>query len=257
MSYLIPQQPQKNKKGKKSSRPTSGGASRNKKKRGLPLPLIVLAGVVVIGGVVLLVLSMLNGSSAVTVATQPTVTPLPLNLGALPTSTPLPAAPTTAPTLAIQSTVTALPPTAIAAQPTAALAIDASQLEQAQAILALVNADRARAGLNPLTLNPLLLEAARIQSLDMAQGDFMSHDGSDGSDVSQRVTRVGYTWGLVGENVLQRWDVNADEAYQQWWNSPPHQENMLTPDFTEIGIAYDTATSGRVYYAMVLGTPTK
>ncbi len=85
--------------------------------------------------------------------------------------------------------------------------------------------------------------------------DQMTHDGSDGSQPADRITKTGYVWSTVGENVLQRWDVNAAGAYDQWWNSPPHHQNMMNPVFTEIGLAYARSASGKYFYTMELGTP--
>ena len=61
-----------------------------------------------------------------------------------------------------------------------------------------------------LTWNALLADAAARQSLDMAALDFFSHTGSDGSDVSSRVTDTGYEWWLVGENLAAGYATPAE-----------------------------------------------
>jgi uncharacterized protein YkwD len=132
---------------------------------------------------------------------------------------------------------------------------DPTQEGQAQAILSLLNAARAKAGLQPLKLNNKLTATALAHSRDQAKMDKMTHDGSDGSQVADRATRAGYTWSSVGENVLQRPDIHAAGAFDQWWNSPPHYENMMNPAFTEIGIAYAPSSTDQYYYTMVLGAP--
>jgi uncharacterized protein YkwD len=132
---------------------------------------------------------------------------------------------------------------------------DASQEGQARAILSLLNAARTDAGLKPLTLNDQLIAAATAHSVDQANMDKMTHDGSDRSQPADRATKVGYAWGAVGENVLERWDIHAPAAFDQWWNSPPHHENMMNPVFTETGLAYAKSRTGKYYYTMVLGTP--
>lgn len=138
----------------------------------------------------------------------------------------------------------------------AANTLDAIQQEQAVAILTLLNADRAAAGLGDLQLNAQLTAAALVHSADMARNDFMAHEGSDGSRPADRATRAGYRWQSVGENVLLRGDLDAAAAYDQWWNSPAHHDNMMAPGFTEVGIALRcTADGGKFYYAMLLGTP--
>lgn len=125
---------------------------------------------------------------------------------------------------------------------------------QADRIIALTNALRARNGLQPLSANALLTAAAQQHNDWMAANDVLSHEGAGGSSVGDRATANGYRWRMIGENILYRWDLDADGAYDQWLNSPPHRDNMLTPEFTQIGIAHTLASNGRYYYTMVLGT---
>jgi hypothetical protein len=89
----------------------------------------------------------------------------------------------------------------------------------------------------------------------MAAHDVLSHTGSDGSTVDTSANDVGYYWTTIGENILQRNDMNAAEAYDQWWNSPPPQgQYMMDPAFTDIAVAFAcTAASGNYYYMMDLG----
>jgi len=134
---------------------------------------------------------------------------------------------------------------------TSATVFDDSDAE----ILRLLNAARMEQGFTPLMVNALLVRAATDHSADQARRDVMSHDGSDGSTLGDRVNRVSYRWGGVAENVLMRWDTLASEAFDQWWNSPGHYQNMMNPDYTEIGIAHERSASGSYYYTMVLGTP--
>lgn len=128
--------------------------------------------------------------------------------------------------------------------------------EQANLILAAVNNARAAQGLCALTLNGQLNAAALAHSQDMANTDTLTHTGSNGSTPEQRIANAGYSGATAtGENVLSRFDVNAQGAYDQWWNSPPHQANMLNRLFTDIGISYaGPSTSGAYYYTMVLGS---
>ena len=43
--------------------------------------------------------------------------------------------------------------------------------------------------------------AARCHSVDMAENDFFSHTGSDGSNFSQRMRDAGYTGSPRAENI--------------------------------------------------------
>jgi hypothetical protein len=56
----------------------------------------------------------------------------------------------------------------------------------------------------PLRLESRLTAAAEAHSQDMYDHGFMSHTGSDGSDVVRRVERQGYTWSRVGRERRRR-----------------------------------------------------
>ncbi|KAG3128849.1 hypothetical protein PI126_g21208 [Phytophthora idaei] len=68
-------------------------------------------------------------------------------------------------------------------------------------MLAFVNKERAAEGLPPVCGNKKLQSSSQRHSDDMAQNNYMAHDGADGSTMSQRITDAGYKWGAVGENV--------------------------------------------------------
>jgi uncharacterized protein YkwD len=116
-------------------------------------------------------------------------------------------------------------------------------LQVRAATLCLVNAQRARHSLQPLSENLLLQRAAELHSLDMAARDFFEHQNPDGVQPDARIVRQGYPPILVGENLA--WGETAKSApaaiVELWMNSPGHRRNILEPQYREIGIgmAYD------------------
>ncbi|MFF4934016.1 CAP domain-containing protein [Streptomyces griseofuscus] len=102
-------------------------------------------------------------------------------------------------------------------------------------IVQLVNAERAKAGCQPLTLNAKLTKAAQEHSADMAAHQNMSHTGSDGSDPGTRITQAGYTWSAYGENVAYGYSTAA-EVMAGWMSSPGHRANILNCGYQEIGV---------------------
>ncbi len=128
-----------------------------------------------------------------------------------------------------------------------------AQDAQAWELLDLVNAARNAVGTHSLTMNTQLVAAAQRHSDDMALGDFLSHTGSDGSQFWQRMTDAGYNMSSGAENILQRWDLSAAGAFDQWWNSTGHRNNMMNADYVEVGVAWAMADSGSYYCTMVLG----
>lgn len=129
-----------------------------------------------------------------------------------------------------------------------------------QEVLNLVNQERASAGCAPLSANDKLVTAARGHSDDMAQNDFFSHTGSDGSSAGDRISREGYSWSRWGENIAAGYTSPAS-VMNGWMNSSGHRANILNCAYTEIGIGYiylanDTgSTNYRHYWTQDFGTP--
>uniref|UniRef100_H3HDK3 SCP domain-containing protein n=1 Tax=Phytophthora ramorum TaxID=164328 RepID=H3HDK3_PHYRM len=104
------------------------------------------------------------------------------------------------------------------------------------AMLDRVNQERAAVGLSALCSNKKLLSSAQRHSDDMAAKDYMEHDGSDGSTMSERITQAGYDWSAVAENVAAG-QADVDAVMDAWMNSPEHKVNILG-DYTMLGTAY-------------------
>ncbi len=109
----------------------------------------------------------------------------------------------------------------------------------ASQVIALVNDERARAGVAPLTANSLLTAAAAAHAADMASNGFFSHTGSDGSSSAERATRAGYNWSTIGENIAMG-ATSAEQVMEMWMNSSGHRANILNASFTEIGVGLDS-----------------
>ena len=130
-------------------------------------------------------------------------------------------------------------------------------------ILQLANEARSRArrcgsrqfpAVPSLALNTRLTSAAREQARDMAKHSMLEHTGTDGSTPDVRVTRTGYAWRVVGENIASG-PTTPEEVMEGWLASPGHCENLMSPRFTEMGIAYvvDPKSDSGVYWSQVFG----
>lgn len=124
-----------------------------------------------------------------------------------------------------------------------------------KAVFDLANAERKKVQLAPLVANPLLTKAARSHSANMAKQSRLEHT-LDGKTVGGRLTDVGYVWRSCGENIALGPQTPAD-AISAWMSSPGHKDNMLSKDFTHIGVASATGADGQQYWTMVLATPLK
>jgi uncharacterized protein YkwD len=110
-----------------------------------------------------------------------------------------------------------------------------------QAFLNLVNAHRAQNGRAPLGLSHALSRSAAWKSKDMGVNRYFAHDDLSRTWV-QRVRDCGYRYNTyIGENIAAGVS-SAQAAFDLWKNSPGHNANMLSTNFTTIGI-------GREYVA--------
>jgi len=104
-------------------------------------------------------------------------------------------------------------------------------------LLIAINKVRARRGLPALNMDSRLARAARGHASDMADNDFFAHRGSDGSSFAGRVTRQGYAYRFVGENIAAGLP-SPNETVESWLASPHHRRNVLAANAIPIGIGY-------------------
>ncbi|MDO8587993.1 MAG: CAP domain-containing protein [Armatimonadota bacterium] len=113
-------------------------------------------------------------------------------------------------------------------------------------VLDLVNVERLKAGVPPLTMNERLTESARRYALYLGQAGFFSHVGPDGSTLITRNLGAKYRDAIwLGENLAGGFST-PESAVAAWMNSLPHRSNILDPNFAEIGIA-DVVVGGSPY----------
>lgn len=113
---------------------------------------------------------------------------------------------------------------------------DAAETE----VAALINLAREDAGLAPLTYDSALETAAARHAADLVLSNRLSHSGSDGSSVGDRIAREGLVWCRVAENVAQG-QQSAGQVVSDWLVSPGHRRNILG-GFSRIGTARDGDT---------------
>jgi uncharacterized protein YkwD len=151
----------------------------------------------------------------------------------------------------------------VAAPFTAPAPEDASDIEQQ--VLTLVNRARSQArkcgtfiqpAVPPLTASARLDAAAVAHARDMATHDFFEHRGSDGSMVSDRVTRTGYLWKNVAENIAAGARA-AETVVQGWIDSPGHCVNLMGAQYKEMGIGYaiERKSQSGIYWSQVFASP--
>lgn len=118
-------------------------------------------------------------------------------------------------------------------------------------VTALTNAERAAAGCGELRTDERLRTAARGHSRDMADNDYFSHTGLDGSSPTDRAQAAGYDGG-VAENIAVGYRTPAD-VMRGWMNSDGHRNNLLNCSHRVIGVGLAYDSGGRAYWTQNFG----
>jgi uncharacterized protein YkwD len=106
----------------------------------------------------------------------------------------------------------------------------------------------------PVVWNKKLAEASLQHSLDMAENGFISHTGSNGDTLDERLALVQYDWVASAENLGHGYR-DAEEATQAWLKSKMHCKNIMNPEFREIGAAHAKSKTHRTYWTLIFGSP--
>lgn len=118
----------------------------------------------------------------------------------------------------------------------------------AEQVVDLVNKERAKEGLAPLTIDTGLEQAALVRSKEI-QTNF-SHTRPNGSSFATAVAEAGVTYRRTGENIA--WGQKTPEAVvNAWMNSEGHRANIMNVNFSRIGVGYLTNASGTPYWTQL------
>ncbi|MGL5864428.1 MAG: CAP domain-containing protein [Dermatophilaceae bacterium] len=121
-------------------------------------------------------------------------------------------------------------------------------------VIALVNAERAKAGCESVTAEARLTKAAQGHSVDMAENTYMEHQSRDGRSPFDRMKDAGYQGGSMAENIAYGQD-SPQDVMQDWMNSDGHRKNILNCDYTQIGVGVANASNGDIYWTQNFGRP--
>ena len=120
-----------------------------------------------------------------------------------------------------------------------------------QEMLELVNIERAKVGVAPLTIDENVQKSAQMKADDFSERDYYSHTikGYDSGTLTQEMAYyVNLSCVSSSENI------NADvytskQAFNKWMDSPPHRAAILDDKFTLTGFGVSNDKDGD-YYAV-------
>lgn len=147
-----------------------------------------------------------------------------------PTTTPKPAPkPTPAPTPAPTPTPTPAP-----APATGTPNYNAPVTSMETQMINLVNQERTKNGLQPLTIDMRIIKTARMKSQDMIAKKYFDHQSPTYGSPFDLIKSQGITYKTAGENIAGA--ATVDKAHTLLMNSAGHRANILNPKYTKIGI---------------------
>lgn len=117
-------------------------------------------------------------------------------------------------------------------------------------VVELTNEEREKQGLTPLEIDEELSVVSKDKSKDMLDNQYFAHDSPTYGSPFDMMEKYGVSYRTAGENIAKG-QSSAKEVVDGWMNSPGHRENILSDDFTHIGIGY--IEEGNVWTQQFIG----
>jgi uncharacterized YkwD family protein len=113
----------------------------------------------------------------------------------------------------------------------------AAQSTFASQVVNLVNQERAKAGLSPLSSDKALAAMALDKAKDMYHNNYFAHTSPNYGSPFDMMKSYGIRFSYAGENIAKG-QRSPQEVMNAWMNSPGHRQNIMSPNYTKIGAAY-------------------
>ncbi len=124
-------------------------------------------------------------------------------------------------------------------------------VSMAQEILTLVNKERAKAGVPALTLSTEVSSVAQVKAQDMASNGYFDHNSPTYGSPFAMLTDFGVTYRSAGENIAKG-QQSASAVMTAWMNSSGHKANILSTNFTQLGVGYSANNGSPVWVQMFI-----
>ncbi|MFY0760993.1 MULTISPECIES: SafA/ExsA family spore coat assembly protein [Metabacillus] len=117
-------------------------------------------------------------------------------------------------------------------------------------VVTLVNQERAKYGLKPLTANWEVARVAKYKSEDMRDKNYFSHTSPTYGSPFDMMKSFGIQYSYAGENIAAG-QTTAKSVVTAWMNSEGHRKNILSSNFKEIGVGYAKGGSYGHYWTQM------
>ncbi len=109
---------------------------------------------------------------------------------------------------------------------------------QIEDLLKDTNRERTKNGLEPLVYNEQLAQAAKLKANHMFINNYWAHFSPKGDTPWTFIKQSGYEYEYAGENLAKNF-LYSQNVVDAWMKSPTHRENILRPEFAEVGFAIE------------------
>ncbi|HGM3505455.1 TPA: CAP domain-containing protein [Clostridioides difficile] len=117
-------------------------------------------------------------------------------------------------------------------------------------VVDLVNIERSKAGLNPLTLDSSISNVATKKSQDMIDNNYFSHNSPTYGSPFDMLKKFGISYKTAGENIAMG-QKTPKEVVNAWMNSEGHRKNIMNPNFSKIGVGVAQKSGGSIYWTQI------
>ena len=122
-----------------------------------------------------------------------------------------------------------------------------------QQVVNLVNQQRSKNGLLPLTMNWQVSRVARYKSQDMCDRNYFSHQSPTYGSPFDMLKQFNINYSSAGENIAKG-QKTPQAVMNSWMNSQGHRQNILNKNFTQIGVGYYNK-NGTTYWTQMFIRP--
>ncbi|MBO5743328.1 MAG: SafA/ExsA family spore coat assembly protein [Clostridia bacterium] len=116
-------------------------------------------------------------------------------------------------------------------------------------VVRLVNIERSKNGLKPLTHDWELSRVARYKSQDMKNKNYFAHESPTYGSPFDMMRSFGISYRSAGENIAKG-QTTPQKVVTAWMNSQGHRANILNKNYTHIGVGY--VASGNYWTQMFI-----
>jgi uncharacterized protein YkwD len=110
---------------------------------------------------------------------------------------------------------------------------------EAQNIIEWTNRERKKYNIPELKENQKLNQTAKAKLEDMFKEQYFSHYSPSGKGITDLAKTFNYEFLIIGENLAMGNFSSEEDLVEAWMESQGHRENILNPNYQEIGVAVE------------------